>query len=94
MAFCLVLLSGCGVFVDMSAGAPVIGTRDREPPYGFAGEGAIVTMALVAERDYSDRLAGYCSFLHVSNSHSGWPFNDVPESSLNSVGCGFKFRLW
>lgn len=89
IAFCLVLLSGCGVLVESSAGHPFANTRD-----GFYGDGPIIHMAVIADYQYTSALTGFCEYRHVSNLLSGWPVNDENESEVNSVGCGFRLRFF
>lgn len=91
----LVMVAGCASpvpYFDVSAGAAFMGTRDTdETP--FVGEGPIVRMAVGLERDYSDRLTGYCEYQHLSNLLSGRPFNDHEETTVNTAGCGVRYKF-
>ncbi len=35
-----------------------------------------------------------CSYAHVSNWLTGAPFNHERESTLDMVGCAYRFNLW
>lgn len=98
-----ILLSGCSIFFDVSAGAPLGDTRiqkymdgDTSKPTrdGFAGSGAIIRAAIQAEHKWSDRVTGYCQLSHTSNSHSGFPFNEDVEGYINEAGCGARIKIW
>ena len=91
----LVMVTGCVApvpYVDVSAGAPFMGTRDTdETP--FVGEGPIVRIAVGLERDYTERLKGYCEYQHLLNLLSGRPFNDDEETTVNTAGCGLRYKF-
>lgn len=91
---CVVVLPACAVVIDSSAAAPIMNTRGQEAPYGFEGSGPIMKFALVGERQWTDRVSGYCEIAHISNLKSGWPYNDEPESHIDKMGCGFRFRIY
>ncbi len=81
---------GCSVVTDVAAYQPINGTRTW-----FNGSGAIVRFEVKAERAYGDRAAGYCSYMHVSNLMSGWPYDtDRGEDVINGVGCGATYRIF
>jgi hypothetical protein len=85
---------GCAVVVDTSAAVPILNTRDQPAPYGFAGSGPVVRFALVAERQLSDAITGYCELSDTSNLGSGWPVNNEPEGYIHGIGCGVRIRIF
>ena len=82
-------LAGCSINVHGGAYHPLGDTRKV-----FRGEGAVMKFEATAARQYTERLSGNCSYMHVSNFTSGAPFNKRREDFIDAVGCGVTYTLF
>ena len=82
------LLTGCAGHQVVEVGAyqhikPLVGENTWE-----TGGSPIAVFKVRHEME-----RGACEYMHVSNWMTGFPFNDEHESTVDMVGCAYRWRV-
>jgi hypothetical protein len=57
------------------------------------GGGTGAYFALRYEEQITESITGFAQYSHYSQYEIGVPFNNKPESSLDHIGVGLRFRI-